>query len=816
MTRRIHSILLLALLATSALAGRKTCIDLGWRFLLDDGSAALTSPTAIQSWRAVDLPHDWSVETEAAQRAGGKVVGPFSSNSVGAHQTGFTVGGTGWYARELQVPAAALTSERWTLYFEGAYNQADVYVNGQHVGFNAYGYSSFRFDVTAALHEGSNLVVVKVANEGNSTRWYAGSGIYRHVWLVRTPTLHIDEWGTVIQTDNATAQQHLRTTLRNDGTRPATCQLCVDIIDANGRTVLTLPTQKKQKVAAGDSLSVCIPFALDNPHRWTPETPYLYTARVRAVNTQTGQADELQQRFGVRTIRFTADRGFLLNGQPTLLRGGCVHHDHGLLGAAAFDRAEERKLSVLKQQGYNAVRTSHGLPSVHFLDACDSIGLMVIDEAFDQWLMEKNHEDYHRYFPQWSDRDVQAMVRRDRNHPSVVMWSIGNEIPGRIEPEGMAAAARLRKDILALDTTRAITAAICSWDAGETWNKAGQAWEIQDERAFESLDVGGYNYVFPHYERDHKTHPDRVMCGTESFPKMISQNWDIVERLPYVIGDFIWTAMDYLGEAGIGSASIRKEGNQSFFQTWPWFNGWCGDIDLIGQKKPQSYYHDVVWRRRPISVAVERPVPEGMHQSISMWGWQLEEVSWTFPEIEAEAPMHVNVYSRAPQVRLYLNGQHLGDQATSDTYWTAFTVPYRPGTLVAVNLDANGNELPDQRFELQTAGKPAALRLVVDQPEIRADGLDLSYVTIELVDAAGRLVNADSSTQVSLSAEGAGTLLASGNGSPNDMESFRSTQPRFYKGRALAILRSTTTAGTIQLKAAAEGLPTATAQVVTR
>ena len=677
---------------------RQKCIDQGWYFLLGDGSAALSNPLVIDDWRVLDLPHDWSVEPEAAQKAGGTVIGPFSSNSVGGYQTGFTVGGEGWYAKRLRMTGEGFDG-KVILYFEGAYNETEVYVNGQKLAFNPYGYSSFRVDATDALHSGENVVLVRVRNEGNNSRWYAGSGIYRHVWLIQTPPQHLDKWETAVTMlpgfdETGVASVSVQTRIFNETASVHTVSLSIDLLDDQEHVVAS--TEQCLKLPADGNRDVQHTLPVKKPRLWSVETPYLYTARLRLRDHSTGRTDELRQRFGLRTLHYSADRGFLLNGNPILLRGGCVHHDHGLLGAASFDRAEERKLQLLKAEGYNAVRTSHGLPSEHFLDACDSLGLLVIDEAFDQWLLKKNREDYHRYFPEWSDHDVQTMVRRDRNHPSIILWSIGNEIPGRIESAGMEVAERLRKDILALDTTRAITAAICSWDDGDAWNSAGRGWEAQDDKAFQSLDVGGYNYLFDKYEHDHATHPDRVMCGTESFPKQMSQNWDLVEKHPYVIGDFIWTAMDYLGEAGIGSAAIRREGEQSMFQPWPWFNGWCGDIDLIGQKKPQSYYHDVVWRRKPVTMAVERPVPEGFHQSISLWGWQLEQLSWTFPDLTEGAPMHVNVYSRAPRVRLYLNSDCIGEHATGDTYWTAFTVPYRPGRLRAVNLDTDGNELPDE------------------------------------------------------------------------------------------------------------------------
>ena len=799
---------------------RKTCIDRDWKFFLGDGSAALSDASVTDDWRTLDLPHDWSVETEAAQKAGGTVVGPFSTNSIGKYQTGHTVGGEGWYLKKLTIDNGQLITDNFSLYFEGAYNQTDVWLNGHHIYFNHYGYSSFRFDVTDKLREGENTLLVRVRNEGNNTRWYAGSGIYRHVWLIKTPKVHVDEWGTFIKfrdkslefrDGHADGEVAVETCVYNDGASAVDGAVSVDIIDAQGTTVAT--KQMACNVAPNNYQLLIVNCQLSGLHPWSPESPYLYKAVIRVSDGKT--TDVLEKRFGVRTLDFSAERGFLLNGKPTLLRGGCIHHDNGLLGAAAYDAAENRKLSLLKAQGYNAVRCSHNLPSEHFLDACDSLGLMVIDETFDQWLRKKNEDDYHNYFAEFSDHDLQVMLRRDRNHPSIIMWSIGNEIPGRIEEAGMAAAARMRETVRQFDTTRPITAAICGWDEGAAWNSAARNWDEQDAKAFQSLDVGGYNYLYDKYEHDHATHPDRVICGLESYPKHASQNWDLVEQKPYVIGDFVWTAMDYLGEAGIGSASIRTSGNQSMFQSWPWYNGWCGDIDLIGQKKPQSYYRDVIWRRAPITMAVEEYVPDGSRMAVSAWGWQLEHQQWDAANgklIMENGQCKVNVYSRSPQVRLYLNDKLIGTKATSNTYWAGFSVPYHPGTLRAVEFDGT-NE--GASFTLTTPGKPAALRLTADRKEILSNGCDLAYVTIELVDAEGRVIS-DSERQVNISVSGNGTLLAAGNASPTDMASFRSTTPKLFEGRALAIIKSTDLTGTISITVTTDGLSPQTITITSK
>ncbi len=794
---------LFLLLCFLSKAEHRTCIDSEWQFFYGDGSSATTDISVTSAWRHLDLPHDWSIETEAADRAGGNVVGPFSSKSVGGYQTGFTVGGEGWYYKSLVFTKQDLLDRHLELYFEGAYNQADIYLNGIHIYTNVYGYQSFRVNITDRVQEGTNHLLVQVRNEGNNTRWYAGSGIYRHVWLLRSASLYADPWDTFIKSEDSRIV--LSSTIHNDSPMRRKADIIINIKDATGKTV---QSKTVRAILGGRTQDVKCAMTVPNPQLWSLNNPYMYRAEIITTDRQSDLSDTLITRFGIRKLHFSAKDGFLLNNAPTLLRGGCIHHDNGLLGAAAYDAAELRKLKLLQAQGYNAIRCSHNLPSENLLNLCDSLGILVIDESFDQWHRKKNTEDYHRFFREHSIPDLQTMIRRDRNHPSVIMWSIGNEIPGRIEPAGIGIAERLRKTILQLDTTRPITAAICSWDEGDEWNSAGHGWDIQDEKAFLSLDVGGYNYLYDKYEHDHGTHPNRVMFGAESYPKHASQNWDLVERLPYVIGDFVWTAMDYLGEAGIGSASFRAEGNQSMFQPWPWYNGWCGDIDLIGQKKPQSYYRDVVWHRSPITMATARLVPEGQHESISWWGWQLEQQSWTYPELPAGTLLRANVYSCAPKVRLYLNDSIIGEQPTSSTYHAGFIVPFHRGTLRAVNLDSNGKEISGETFVLETAGKPSDLRLTSDKEQLQATGTDLAYVTIELTDAAGRVLTCDSDRRIRISVEGAGTLLASGNASPNDMSSFRSPSPRLYNGRALAIIKSSRHPGEILVKVEADGLPT--------
>lgn len=781
---------------------RKINIDRNWKFHYGAVSGAFAPQFDDSEWSVLDLPHDWSVETEAAEAAGNHV-GPFSPNNPGGPSSGQTVGGEGWYRKTFTLSEQDLKGNI-TLYFEGAYNHSHIYLNGRYIYFNPYGYSSFRFDITDhVLPAGEvNTLAVCVKNEGQNTRWYAGSGIYRHVWLIKTPRLHLNDWDTHIQTQGENVEISSRIYNEYPERKPA--KFTADIYNKEGSLVASASTETT--VEGDTDEPVNLNLKVENAINWSPETPYLYRVVLSVTDQESQTTDRYTTPFGMRSLEFSAQKGFLINGVPTLIKGGCLHHDNGLLGAAAYDRAEERRLSLLKANGFNAVRCSHNIPSEHFLHACDSLGLMVIDEAFDHWLVAKNKDDYHNYFTEFSDRDLQIMLRRDRNHPSIIMWSIGNEVPGRIETEGMAAAERLRNTVKKYDTSRPVTAAICDWDI------PSHPWSEESARAFNSLDVGGYNYLYDKYENDHARYPDRIMYGAESYPKHASQNWDLVEKHPYVIGDFVWTAMDYIGEAGIGSASIRQSGSQSHLQGWPWFNGWCGDIDLIGQKKPQSYYRDVVWRQAPITMAVERPIPAGYYQSISKWGWQLEQQSWTFDDLGETDKMTVNVYSRSPRVRLYLNDKLIGEKATSQTYWAGFSVPYRRGVLKAVTFD--GTREGDS-FILESTSEEAGIRLTADRTHLLTGGSDLSYVTIELIDTQGRVITSNSSRKVHLTVEGNGTLLAAGNASPTDMASFRSESPTLYNGRALAILKSTDDAGEITLTVKSENMADAVIKIKT-
>ncbi|WP_207531855.1 glycoside hydrolase family 2 protein [Desertivirga arenae] len=774
---------------------RKQLFDKDWKFYLGVAEDAKKVEFDDKHWRSLDLPHDWSIEPIKNQ-VPGKTIGPFSKESPGGAATGQTLGGEGWYRKTFTI-APTDARKRHELYFEGIYNQSEIWINGRKAWENMYGYSTFRFDITPYCNAPGkkNVIAIKVVNKGKNSRWYAGSGIYRHVYMIKTGHSYLDDWLSSIQTTsilNNKARLNISTTVIQ---AKSDKELTVDaeLISPAGK--LVGKEHKPVPYAANDTTAMAFDFTVTSPELWNVTTPSLYTLKLTLTN-KNGVQDIVSLPFGIRTIAYSVDKGFQINGQSLDLKGGCIHHDNGMLGAAAYDRAEERKIELLKANGFIAVR-SHNPMSESFMKACDRLGMLVINEAFDQWEKKKNPDDYHQYFKEWSARDIRSLVLRDRNKPSVIMWSIGNEIYERLTDRGVEIAAYLRKEVLRYDTTRAITAGV-----NNQWDKERKN-RVPIDNAFLSLDVAGYNYMWPLYERDHARFPNRIMMGTESVATEAVSNWNKVEKLPYVIGDFIWTAMDYLGESGLGSSiEVDPSENLHFFQDWPWYNAWCGDIDLLGIKKPQSYYRDIVWKRRNITMGVELPAQPGKIRKVSFWGWPEETLAWDFPD-HIDKKVSVNVYSRAPKIKLFLNGKFLAEQKTDSIYKATFTVPYQPGKLKAVE-DING--VAGDSIFLATPGAKRKLRLSADRKELLANGQSLSYVLIELVDENGNVVM-DSDRKVNISLSGkSGKIIASGNAAPNDMESFNSLQPKLFNGRAIVVLKSGYKKGSISLKVESKGI----------
>ncbi len=769
---------------------RMRIFDDGWRFSKTDNEDAASPDFDDQNWRLVDLPHDWSIEDLPE---GEGLIGPFSKESPGGISTGFTIGGIGFY-RKTFTTSEDDKGKVFSIYFDGVYMESDIWINGQHLGFHPNGYTPFHYELTDFLKSAGeeNVLVVRAKNIGKNSRWYSGSGIYRHVWLRVTDPVNVPIWGVFVKTVDVYegwAEVEAEVSIQNQGDSTSRFVVRHEILETKGNTKYEYQGQ----IESGEEILTMKPqFDVENPELWSVDNPKLYTLRTEILRD--GKVVDVDEtKFGIRTLDFSPDKGFLLNGKRVVLRGGCMHHDNGILGAATFDRAEQRRVELMKANGFNAIRTSHNPPSQQFLDACDRLGMLVMDEAFDRWEVPKKPNDYHRFFPDWSKKDIQSMVLRDRNHPSIFAWSYGNEIYERADSSGIRIAKNLISAIKEVDNTRPVTQAVCSF-----WNHPGdRPWSDHDP-AFDLMDVHSYNYAWEHYENDHQSFPERIIIGTETFPVEAFVNNQMAQEKPYVIGDFVWTGMDYLGEAGIGQASL-----DSVQMAFPWFNGYCGDLDLIGSKKPQSFYRDVVWGRSQLEMAVEQPAPEGHEWVLSKWGWRNELQSWNWTGYENQL-MNVYVYSPAEKVALLLNGKEVAEGSATDSsnYVFHFEVPYEKGELTAVAYNSD-QELA--RKSLQTTGKVSQIILKADRETITADRNDLSYVEVNLMDDNGLLVT-DDDRMVYFETSGEAGLIAVGNGNPTQMKSFQADSCMTFHGRCLAIIGGEGTSGEYTLKAKTIGL----------
>jgi beta-galactosidase len=801
-SKPIHLILLF-LFVTAAISGQTTLkrnnlFDFNWRFHRGGAQGAEAVALDDSEWRKVDLPHDWSIEDLPGTKS------PFNKDAINQVSGGFTTGGTGWYRKSFKIPAG-LKDKQLTILFEGVYMNAEVWLNGELMGNHPYGYTSFWFDITGKVSfEKENVLAVKVKNEGENSRWYSGSGIYRHVWLNIVSPLHLDTWGTYISTPDVSDKEALvriKTSITNNSGGSSSIRLVTKIIAPDGQEQRKVDT--KQTIEKGKTIEIVQEMKLDKPLLWSPDNPVLYKA-VSEILESGSVVDQTLTEFGIRSLSFDPSIGFLLNGKVLKLKGGCVHNDNGILGSKAYDRAEERRVELLKSSGFNAIRSSHNPPSPSFLNACDHLGMLVIDEAFDMWKDEKNPYDYHLYFNDWWKKDIESMVMRDRNHPSVILWSIGNEIPNRIKPEVIEVAENLRGLIKLLDPTRPVTSAVNDLNPDK-------------DPFFAVLDVGGYNYASggDHnqkdlYETDHDRVPQRIMVGTESYPLESFGSWMDVRDHPYVIGDFVWTAFDYIGEASIGWRGYWQK--QDFF---PWTLAFCGDLDICGWKRPQSYYRDALWKENQISVWVTPPTPSfplnPERQSWSKWHWDDAVANWNWKGNEGRL-MDVNVYSSCGQVELFINNKSLGKKIfdRSTRYIATWQVPYEPGILHAVGYEGRKQIAS---ADLHTADEPAQINLSADRKKIKPDGEDLSYITVELLDNGGKL-NPLAENQVSFEIEGPGTIAGTGNANPENLESFQTSVHRVWQGKCMLIVKSDTIPGKIIVKATSAGLRAASLEIV--
>jgi len=816
-------VLSMALCAWIGIAAQnRVCFDSGWEFTRNGKTIA------------VDLPHDWDI-----------FEGPNPATGATKEGGGWFPGGKGEYRKTFKTPKEKVVK----LHFEGVYQKAEVYVNGQKAGQHAYGYTPFTVDATPYLYIGAkqdNEVLVKVDNSAQpNCRWYSGSGIYRHVWLETMQSLHLAENGVRVWTPEVSDKQarvDLNIWIENEGQQ--TQQIddvevtftggTFSFIDERPQLIYSpsvsfskrakrlpvalkmLPTNQPQEpkkienvpLKAGQVATYVLSYTIDQPRLWSPDDPYLYEAVVR-LKSEGRIIGEQRVKFGIRSFSFDAAKGFVLNGRKLLINGACVHHDDGVLGAMAFDAAEIRKVRQMKDAGFNLIRTSHNPTTRAFLDACDSLGMLVIDEAFDGWRQSKTPYDYSTLIDSCYREDIQAMVGRDINHPSIICWSIGNEVMERKDIRVVTTARQLKQAILEMDNTRPVTEALCSWDSD---------WEIYDPHA-EVLDVVGYNYMIHKHKGDHQRDPHRIMWQTESYPRDAFKNWALVQEYPYIVGDIVWTGLDYLGESGIGRYYYDGEHPGEHYVSGgqpDWHGAYCGDVDITGWRKPISHYREMLWgptpgpsllRERGVYLAVKEP--DGYRGKIHTTAWSVWPTweSWNWTGWEGK-PVEVEVYTKAPEVTLYLNDQLVGTKAVSEAteYKAVFSVPYQPGILRAKTLQG-------ERI-LATAGEPALLRLTPDRSVITADGQDLCFINVEVVDAKGR-VCPDAAIPCEAMVKGSGQLLSFASADLKDREPYTSPHVTTWKGRALLVVRSTQKKGRIQVSIKSS-LPTANTQISTK
>jgi beta-galactosidase len=798
-----NTFLLTALLffGLSALAQHKTRMSFndGWKFKLDS-NAAYSEPSADDaSWRTLNLPHDWSVE------------GKFDKNAPAGTGGGALPGGLGWYRKTFTIPSTEKNKSVF-IEFDGVYRNSEVFINGQSLGIRPYGYSSFQYDLTPYLKYGSdkNVIAVKVDNSVQpNSRWYSGSGIYRNVWLTTLNKTHIDHWGTYITTPQVNNQQAtvtIQTNIVHDGTTQPVLETV--IYDAAGSKVAS--------ASSATSSTLSQSFKLAQPKLWSIDRPYLYKA-VSQLKSGSTVLDTYTTTFGVRSFNFDREKGFSLNGIPVKLLGVCDHHDLGALGAAINTRAIERQLQILKAMGCNSIRTSHNPPAPELLDLCDKMGFVVMDEAFDMWAKAKTRYDYSHDWSKWHETDLRDFIIRDRNHPSVMIWSIGNEIleqwgdEKKGDTSGRPIARELAGIVRSLDNTRPITTA--------NNNPTNTNHIIQSG----ALDLIGYNYSHNNWKNFLTDFPGGKMIVTESTSALETRGhydrvpFDTIRRWPkrwdkelaegnpdltvsaydhvsapwgstheesikpflkydHVSGMYIWTGFDYIGEPTP--------------YPWPARSSYFGIIDLAGFPKDVYYLYQSVFTNKPV-----------LHL-YPHWNWN-----------KGDTVDVIAYYNNADEVELFLNGTSLGKQSKhGDDLHVKWRVPFVPGTLKAVS---SKNGKPVLAREVKTAGEAYKLVLKADRNTITADGKDLSFVEVNIVDKNGVLVP-DAKNLISFTVNGPAFIAGVDSGDPVSMESFKGNQHTALNGKALCILQSNGKKGNITLTATANGLQSQTIQVVTK
>jgi beta-galactosidase len=801
--RLIGIIFIVLLPGLSSAQVKRDNFDAGWKFLLGDDSAARDRDFVDSKWRVLDLPHDWSIE------------GRFSDKNTTGQQEGGLPAGIGWYRKHFRV-APADKGRMVYVEFDGIYRNSEVWINGHYLGKRPNGYISFRYELGPwLLGSGTNVLAVRVDNSAQpNSRWYTGSGIYRHVRLVTTGPVAVDQWGVAVSTPEVSPQRarvHVVTTLRVAGPAVGQRDQPVTIVntlyDAMGQPVAADTLHRRPEGALpafGQDL------VLASPRRWSPDHPYLYTLKTRLLVA--GRViDEYTTRTGIRSFRFDARQGLLLNGESLKIRGVCLHHDLGALGAAVNTSAIRRQLQILKDMGCNGIRTAHNPPAPELLDLCDEMGFIVMDEAFDMWRKKKNKYDYSLDFPAWHVRDLQDQVRRDRNHPSVFLWSIGNEIREQFDSTGIPIARELASIVRELDTTRPVTSALTETDTMKNFIYRSGA-----------LDLVGLNYNQDKYDSAPEHYPGHPFLATETTSALATrghydmpadsirrwppgakkpltggnpdwtvsaydnvsaywgstheETWKVVRKDPFVSGLYVWTGFDYIGEPTP--------------YPWPARSAYFGIVDLAGFPKDAYYMYQSEWTTTPV-----------LHL-FPHWNWHQGDTVdvWAY-------------YNQADVVELFLNGHSMGVRSKKgDDLHVSWRVPWQSGTLTAVSR-LGGRTVLTRR--IRTAGPAAAVELQADRKKISADGTDLAFITIMVQDANGQFVP-DAGNELTVTVEGQGVLAGLDNGYQAGLESFQSGTHKAYNGLCLAIVRAKRTAGKIVVHVSGKGLKPASVVLSTQ
>jgi len=764
---------LIMLLCAAGLFAQKSVrerenFNFDWKFILDDNQSYSQKKLTEAGWSDIQLPHDWSIKLDFDDSAGGSA--------------GFIPGGIGWYRKSFKAPAY-YKDKKVSILFDGIFHQSSVYINGYHLGFRPYGFCSIEYDLTPYLKLGEdNTIAVRVDRTGGGARWYTGSGIYRHVWLNIVNPVHIETYGTYVTTPTVTEEAagiKIVTTVVNSGNRNETLTISQRVLNASGKEVAK-SEQKKITLAANTSIDAEQEFSLKSPALWSIETPNMYTMET-TVKSGSKTLDIYKTPFGVRTIEWCKDNGFLLNGKRVKLKGMCLHQDAGSLGTAVPDRADERRLEILKEYGCNAIRCAHNQPTPEFLDMCDRMGFVVINEAFDKW----KSGYYEKYFDEWWQKDLENMILRDRNHPSIILWSIGNEVQEAWEDPSISIprAAMLQDFVHKMEPTRPVTLA---------------AQNGHNEEFAGVTDVIGYNYLEARMLSDKKKYPERIVLVSEELPYFSGEEgnirsytpynpWNIVAKHDFIAGGFIWSGVDYLGESGSGSRG------------WP-----NGLFDICMNEKPRAAYHRAMWNPEPmVRIAFLDPSLDIDHGR-DLWQWPKMASHWNLPSSYIGQVIQVSTITNCEKVEVFFNDRSMGVYKTAD--FTNNTIiwhlPYRPGKLEAKGY--NGDK-EVATYTLVTSKNTDKAIIKADVTEIKADGQDLSHISIHLEDEDSNPVQTDD-RMLTVTVEGEGKFMGIDNGDLRRKKSFAGNELKTYFGKALVIVQSTRKAGPIYVNIKMEGI----------